>query len=180
MLVIIAIMVFVRSRAVRDPEQIAERLHGLIRVEMPASFQPYSHTRVFGVESLSFWDMEHVREDGRTTNLFALYRENDWRELTLAELEAEIESDMEKRLARNEFHTRSTAVVELDIEGRIHRVFRFMGVAQVEQDRFEATSCFMILDTPEGLVRVQTLGLNREFDLEKQLALLATIRPLKP
>ncbi len=173
MFLIIGIMVFVRSRVEEDPAKVRARVEELVQVRLPENFQPHRRSAVFGNESIAFWDQSALREDGRTTNLISLYRESGWQDRTLAELETEIEETMEKSLARNEFHVRSKAVVPFE-NGRI---FRFVGVAQVEERREEAASCFRVMMTPEGPVRLQSLGLLRDFDLGTQIEALQNFRP---
>lgn len=173
MFLIIGIMVFVRSRVEEDPAKVHQRVEELVQVTLPENFQPHRRSAVFGNESIAFWDQSTLREDGRTTNLISLYRESGWRDRSIAELETEIEETMEKSLARNEFHVRSKAVVPFE-NGRI---FRFVGVAQVEERREEAASCFRVMMSPEGPVRLQSLGLLRDFDLGTQIEALQNFRP---
>ncbi|CAM2006114.1 hypothetical protein [Acanthopleuribacter pedis] len=173
MFLVIGFMVFIRSRVEDDPAKVRARVEELVHITLPENFAPHRRTAIFGNESIAFWDQSVLREDGRTTSLISMYREPSWDQRSVEELEAEIESEMEKMLARNEFHVRSKAVVPFE-NGRL---FRFVGVAQVEERREEAASCFRIVVTPEGPVRFQTLGIMRDFGLETQLDVLRSVRP---
>lgn len=172
MFLIIGFMVFIRSRVEQDPVKVQQRSDELVQAYLPENFAPHRRTAVFGNETIAFWDQSVLREDGRTTNLISLYRDSSWRGRGLAELETEIEETMEKSLARNEFHVRSKAVVPIE-NGRI---FRFVGVAQVEERREEAASCFRVMMSPEGPIRLQSLGLLRDFDLAAQIEALQNFR----
>ncbi len=53
-------------------------------------------------------------------------------------------------------------------------VYVLKGTQLMDTDMVEATTCFRFINSPNGPIHVQTLGLDRTFPEEDQIALLTS------
>ncbi len=176
-LVVVGVMIFVRSRSNRDPEAVAARVDQLIACELPAGFRPYSRNHFLGVELLVFWNDDHAREDGRTTSVLAIYREDDWRGKSVEEVAGSVMEKLENKLDRNEFRVKEREEHHRRVAGQPVLIYVLRGIHKIE-DKFEnATTCYSFWQGPEGPLQIHSMGLDQSFDAEAQLSFFSTVRP---
>ena len=169
-------MTFVRSNVERDADVIDGFVTSRFVMEMPERFQPYSMTHYFGTLAISYWSQTNLREDGRTLDLFSIFQESGWAELSLDEVIEGTKADWDQKLRRNEFHTKRSWVEEREEDGLRVRIHVFEGVANLEGKLVEAITCFRFIDCKEGPVQMQTLGLVDSFTLVDQIKLLSSVK----
>lgn len=177
LVVIILGMIFIRSNVERDPAEIEKHVSTLFAMDLPQGYTPYSKSDFFAAHTISYWDQNHLREDGRTTSLIAIYYENRWKDWPVEQLIEASQSKMNERLERNSFHTNEKEILTREVHGETVQIFRFRGVTRMEEKLLEATTCYRYVQTSVGPVQIQTLGLNSDFSEDHQIAFLLSIRP---
>lgn len=177
MIVIIIGMVFIRSNVQRDPVAITEHVAGLFSMVLPEGFEPYSKSDFFAAHTISYWDQNHLREDGRTTSLIAIYYENKWHDWSLEKLIEESLGEMEERLERNGFHTNEKETLSFDQNSTNMKVYVYRGVTRMEEKLLDAATSYRFVMTHLGPVRIQAMGLNTDFSEASQVTYLRSITP---
>ncbi len=175
MAAVILVMIFIRSRVTREPDQIMDMVAQHMTFNPPEGFFPYRASRFAGSRAISFWDQRRLREDGRTTSVIAMYSRESWQDRPLEEVAAQALPDLEKRLDRNEFRANSKETRTIEREGRTVVVHVFRGMTKIDADYYEAVSCFLFLQSPTDIWQIQTLGLAESFDEEAQAEILSSI-----
>lgn len=172
-------MIFVRSNVNRNAEEIAQFMETRFELNLPDGFEPYSMNHFFGAHVITYWDMNNVREDGRTKNVLGIYREDDWHGKKLSSMEERLVGRLEGLLAKNEFGVESQQKEVIARDGERITIYCFIGKATLDDVVVDAVSCFRFMEDPEGPIQFQTLGPTELFPLEKQMATLAGIRVKK-
>lgn len=180
MAIIILAMIFIRSRVSRDSVEIDRYVAGLFEMTLPDGFKSYSKSDFFSAHSISYWDESHLREDGRTTSLIAIYFEDKWRNWDLQTLKDKALATMETRLDRNGFHTESRQTLTFEQGGKTIEIFRFDGLTRLEEVLHDATTCYRFVMTAVGPVQIQTIGVNTDFSADSQITFLRSIHPPEP
>ena len=178
--IIITVMIVIRTVVIRDQTQIQEHLDTIVETDFPEGFYPYSMNRFLGIKLISFWHREHVREDGRTTSVVAIYSEKEWQNHTVEEVEEVALENMEKRLERNEFVVLERAKKTVDRDGEQVSVWVFSGNTWINEDRFPATTCYRFMQGPDGPLQIHSIGLNKNFPESMQLQAVSSVKVLAP
>ena len=173
---IILVMIFVRSRVNRNPEEIAKYVDGLISMELPPGFRPYSKNYFKGVHLVSYWDVERVREDGRTSGVFAIYFEDAWKNRTLEDIEKEVVADLKRKLTRQEFRTHAQTKERVLVDGQEITIHMFSGLTRYEDQYLEAATCYRFLQGSQGIIQVHTMSLLETLSEQDQINFLSTIK----
>jgi len=179
MAIIIIAMIFIRSRVSRDSAEIDKYVATLFEMSLPEGYKAYSKSDFFAAHSISYWDENHLRDDGRTTSLIAIYYEDKWHDWTLQDLKDKALGTMENRLERNGFHTETRQTLTFEDHGEPFEIYRFDGVTRLEEVLHEATTCYRFVMTVEGPIQIQTIGVNSDFSAESQLVFLRSVHPLE-
>lgn len=177
---IVILMIYTRSQVNRNPEEITAALSQLVSYQLPESFYPYSMNSFFGVELFVFWDKENVRDDERTKNIVAVYRDDRWKDLSVTEAATQFYADLDERLAKREFKKQGQE--EIHLEGEKQVILVISGLQLLDDKYIEATTCYRFLAAPGGPLQVHSMGLNEGFPKEKQIEVLKSFstvdRPL--
>lgn len=176
-LLVAGIMVYVRSRSNRDPEAVMDRVDQLVECELPPGFRPYSRNRFMGVELLVFWNDDHAREDGRTTSVLAIYREDDWRGRSVEQVARGVMKNLDNKLDRNEFRVKEREELRWQVEGSPVFVYVLRGIHKIEEKFESATTCYSFWRGPEGPLQIHAMGLDQSFGAEAQLSFLSSVKP---
>ena len=172
---IILVMVYTRSRVNRDPATIQQAVDQFLSMELPPAFYPYSMNDFMGVKLYVYYHEEHLREDGRTTSVFAINIDDRWADQSLEEVRQDFVEDLPKRLNRREFRVKDHRVETVERNGQRIEIDVFTGIQLIDQDFVDGVACFRFVMGPEGPVQAHTLGLRRTFPAEDQIALLASM-----
>ena len=174
---IIWTMYFVRSRADRDPENVLRHAAELVDLQLEEGFYPYSSNYFLGVRLISFWNEQHLSDEGYTTSVIAVYRDDKWRNLSLEEVRNQVLPKLETKLDRVEFRVREQAEERLSNEGETAVIHRFSGIQLLGEEYLEATTCYRFMMSSQGPIQVHTMGLERNFPAARQMAILAAVKP---
>ena len=167
----------VKGKAKTDPSEVQARVDQLMEIQVPEGFVPYRVNQVLGVEAIAFWDQSHA-VDGRATAVIAIQRENGWRDWSVDELRGKTIDTLEVELDKREFRTRSSQTETRMVDGSEVFVHWFSGIQKMDSGLKEATCCYRFIESPEGPLRIQTIGLDSAFPAEQQIALLASIKEI--
>lgn len=176
--IIIIGMIFIRSNVVREQAPIDAYVAKIFTMELPPGFNAYSMSTFFKTTTISYWDQNHLREDGRTTSLIAMYSEKRWADKTIEEIEALALPKLEHRLERNSFHTDKYDVVTFEQHGKTVKIHRHRGQTRMDEKLVAGTTCFRYVMTPDGPMQIQTMGFESDFPEETQLKFLKSLAPV--
>ena len=178
MFLIIAVMLFVRDRTLRnDPEAVQAELFQQLVFTPPEGFFAYSRTKLAGASVYAWWSEQHIGEDGRNTSVISFYSKQSWSSRELGSVREEVLNKMEGLLDDSEFRTRAQASIPFEIDGVKHTIYQYSGLQKMDYGMFEATSCFLFVQTPMGPIQIQTIGLDQTFAADAQIACLKSVRP---
>lgn len=175
--VIIIGMVFIRSNVERNPEAIDAYVSDLFELEIPSSFKAYSMSSFFRAVTISYWDQNHLNEEGRTSSIIAMYSEKRWNELDLEDLKAQALPKLKARLERNSFHTDVYDVITEQQGNQTIEIHRFRGQTRMDETLVPGTTCFRYVMTHEGPFQIQTMGFDSDFPEAAQVAFLRSLVP---
>ena len=175
---IVVVMVLVREKIVhREPEQIQAKAGEFAEFQVPGAFKPYSMTDFFGKTVLSYWDSQHVRSDGRTLAVIALFSDKSWNRQSLPGLEQSFLKEAEERLKENEFLVLASEIVAWDLDGQPFHFQVFSGRQRIGDQLVDATSCYRFFSSAKGNFQMSTLGVETAFNKADQIAFLKSVVP---
>jgi len=169
-------IMFLLGDVERDPVVIEAHVAAILEMDVPEGFYPFSSNAFLGTRAISYYHRDHLREDGRTTSVISITHERAWRNMTAAELEAEVLEKLEERLANREMTIQDKKPIPVDRDGERFVIYQFTGRQLMDAEMLMATTCFRFLDGPNGAFQVQTMGLDDSFPVEQQVAVLSSIR----
>jgi len=160
-----------------DPEVINARVSELTEITIPEGFYAFRRNAFLGTEVISYYNAEHLREDGRSSSVISIQIERGWDDETAARLEADTLEDLEVRLVNRELTVTDKQPIAFQQDGRTQYIHVFTGRQLMDEEVLPAHTCFRYVDGPEGPFRAQTFGLDESFPAETQIEVLKSIRP---